>query len=72
MEVASQPATTNPANTGPSAELPGLWVRYLYLTSRGPTAREGRQSNSDNTQHEFSYSRRDPSKSLIDTPPGAK
>lgn len=186
VEVASQPATTNPANTGPSAELPGLWVRYiietsgtvngmptpsggyfrreylfrpdgtyrfrakdwsviakdilyvqetgkwsvngntltlsptqgnggwwgksadgrtvgwgarqkasdfklektsytydlrylsgmgetyLYLTSRGPTAREGRQSNSDTAQHEFSYSRRDPSKSLIDTPPGAK
>lgn len=50
--------------------LSGMEETYLYLRSPRPTAREGRQSNQDNAQHEFSYSRRDPSKSLIDTPPG--
>ena len=52
--------------------LSGMGETYLYLRSPRPTAREGRQSNQDNTHHEFSFSQRDPARSLMNVPPGAK
>lgn len=52
--------------------LSGMDNAYLMLTYNKPTVREGRQSNQDDIRHEFSYGRRELSKSLIDNPPGTK
>ncbi len=51
--------------------LSGMGETYLILKSPRATAREGRQNSTGSGTHEYNFSRRDASKSLIDPPPGS-